>query len=76
MPSFVFILRDFMLDLIDENEQKITSNQYLEKSLRDISIFGKYASITNIVRHKLQQYFPDRKCFTLVRPVADEEELQ
>jgi len=75
MPNFVFILRDFMLDLIDDEDNEITADKYLENSLTEISC-GKYSNITNNVRQKLQKYFPSRRCFTLVRPVDEEEDLQ
>lgn len=54
MPQFIWILRDFSLDLIDENNNTITSNEYLENALNDVSI-GKHSEITNIVRQKIKE---------------------
>ena len=33
MPKFLWILRDFTLELIDEKGREMTAAQYLEKSL-------------------------------------------
>lgn len=32
-PSFLWIIRDFTLQLIDEDGESITSREYLEKAL-------------------------------------------
>ena len=33
MPDFVWILRDFVLDLVDPDDNPITANEYLENAL-------------------------------------------
>jgi hypothetical protein len=43
-----------MLDLIDDDDNEITSDKYLENSLDNVSS-GKYANITNNVRQKLRK---------------------
>ena len=35
MPNFLWILRDFALELWDSNDNKITSNEYLDKALKE-----------------------------------------
>lgn len=75
MPQFIWILRDFSLGLEDENNNPITSNEYLENALSDVSI-GKHSEITNTVRQKLKDFFTVRQCFTMVRPCEEEEDLQ
>ncbi|PPD99720.1 hypothetical protein GOBAR_DD03260 [Gossypium barbadense] len=61
-PIFVWLLRDFYLDLVEDN-RKITPRDYLELALRPI-------------RDSIRALFPDRECFTLVRPLNNENDLQ
>ena len=35
LPSFMWVVRDFSLQLIDQNSNPITSKQYLEQALQD-----------------------------------------
>jgi len=37
MPKFIWLLRDFMLQIEDDKGRKITSTQYLENCLSDQS---------------------------------------
>ncbi|XP_072956223.1 uncharacterized protein [Typha angustifolia] len=74
-PVFVWLLRDFYLDLTEEN-QKITPRDYLELALRPMFGGGKDISGKNEIRESIRALFPDRECFTLVRPVNNENDLQ
>lgn len=74
MPNFMWILRDFSLQLQDEEGNEITSKQYLENAL---SLRSHDPHDTkNKIREGLTKYFQNRDCATMVRPLVDEERLQ
>lgn len=74
-PVFVWLLRDFYLDLAEDN-RKITPRDYLELALRSVQGGGRDVSAKNAIRESIRALFPDRECFTLVRPVNNEKDLQ
>nr|XP_043620425.1 guanylate-binding protein 3-like [Erigeron canadensis] len=74
-PIFVWLLRDFYLDLVEDN-RKITPRDYLELALRPVQGGGRDVSAKNEIRESIRALFPDRDCFTLVRPLSNENELQ
>ncbi|KAL9265135.1 Guanylate-binding protein 3-like protein [Drosera capensis] len=74
-PIFVWLLRDFYLDLAKE-DRRITPRDYLELALRPVQGGGKDLSAKNEIRESIRALFPDRECFTLVRPLNSERELQ
>jgi Guanylate-binding protein, N-terminal domain len=73
-PVFVWLLRDFYLDLTEDN-RKITPRDYLELALRPMQ-GGRNVSSKNEIRESIRALFPDRECFTLVRPLNNEKDLQ
>lgn len=75
-PSFLWILRDFALQLINKEGEDISSSEYLEKALAQQTGFTDEIENKNRIRRLIQQFFPDRDCCTLVRPVTNEEGLQ
>ncbi|KAF3332589.1 guanylate-binding protein 4-like protein [Carex littledalei] len=74
-PLFIWLLRDFYLDLAEEN-RKITPRDYLELALRPIQGERRDLSSKNEIRESIRALFPDRECFTLVRPLYNENDLQ
>jgi hypothetical protein len=75
-PSFVWLLRDFYLDLDDpEQGGKITAAQYLEHALKSVP-GGASVAAKNSIRESIRGLFPERECFYLVRPVNDEKDLR
>eukprot|EP01127_Copromyxa_protea_P000187 TRINITY_DN1017_c0_g1_i2.p1 TRINITY_DN1017_c0_g1~~TRINITY_DN1017_c0_g1_i2.p1 ORF type:complete len:1074 (+),score=388.28 TRINITY_DN1017_c0_g1_i2:123-3344(+) len=72
MPNFLWVLRDFALDLEDEEGNPITSNQYLERCLTERPGYGS----KNNVRQALKSFFVRRDCITLVRPTNTERDLK
>ncbi|CAL9081572.1 unnamed protein product [Musa textilis] len=74
-PMFVWLLRDFYLDLSEDNS-KITPRDYLELALRPMQGGGKDVLAKNEIRESIRALFPERECFTLVRPLNDENDLQ
>ncbi|CAI2387384.1 unnamed protein product [Moneuplotes crassus] len=75
-PSFMWIVRDFTLQLLNEELEEINSNQYLEKALEEQSGFSDKIEEKNRIRRLLKSFFKERQCFTMIRPVTDEEMLQ
>ncbi|KAK2991854.1 hypothetical protein RJ640_030029 [Escallonia rubra] len=74
-PIFVWLLRDFYLDLAEDN-RKITPRDYLELALRPVQGGIRDVAAKNEIRESIRALFPDRECFTLVRPLSNENELQ
>eukprot|EP00466_Bigelowiella_natans_P018764 jgi/Bigna1/44970/e_gw1.107.36.1 len=75
-PQFIWVLRDFMLELADVDGNAITAKEYLEKSLRPQKGRGKRIQEKNETRRLLTELFPSRDCVTMVRPVYDERQLR
>ncbi|CAK9152551.1 unnamed protein product [Ilex paraguariensis] len=74
-PIFVWLLRDFYLDLAEDN-RKITPRDYLELALRPVQGGVRDVAAKNEIRDSIRALFPDRECFTLVRPLSNENDLQ
>ncbi|GAQ88014.1 Guanylate-binding protein [Klebsormidium nitens] len=74
-PSFLWLLRDFYLDL-SEDGRAITPRDYLESALQPTPGNSKAVHAKNQIRESIRALFPRRDCFTLVRPVHDEQQLQ
>jgi len=75
-PALLWLLRDFSLKLEDINGNAITEKQYLEKALENVNGNDEIINEKNRVRKLIRTYFPERDCFTLVRPVENEKDLQ
>ncbi|WCJ27102.1 Guanylate-binding family protein [Euphorbia peplus] len=73
-PIFVWLLRDFYLDLVEDNK-RITPRDYLEIALRPVEGGGRDIAAKNEIRDSIRALFPDRECFTLVRPLNNENDL-
>ncbi|KAG2488736.1 hypothetical protein HYH03_012735 [Edaphochlamys debaryana] len=74
-PAFLWLLRDFYLQLEEENGRKITPRDYLETALQPVPGAGPSVASKNAIRASIAQLFPQRDCFTLVRPMHDEAAL-
>ena len=72
-PSFLWVLRDFSLQLIDDNGENISPKQYLEKVLEGTRNIN---DPKNKIRKLIKSYFKDRDCFTMIRPLTNENQLQ
>ena len=75
-PSFLWILRDFALQLVDIDGNEINQRTYLENSLREVKGSSDAVEEKNRVRRLIRACFQERDAFTLVRPVEDERLLQ
>lgn len=67
LPGFLWVLRDFALQLTTTNGSSTDADTYMEEQL---------AGDKNDARTHLRTFFPDRGCATLIRPVVDETNLQ
>eukprot|EP00249_Psilotum_nudum_P023424 c28867_g1_i1 orf=314-3514(+) len=74
-PVFLWLLRDFYLDLTEDG-RRIMPKEYLEAALRPVPGSGKAIAGKNEIRDSIRALFPDRHCFTLVRPLNEEHDLQ
>ncbi|KAF0719722.1 Aste57867_844 [Aphanomyces stellatus] len=74
-PSFLWVVRDFTLQLQDQGKE-ITSKQYLENALKPQGGFNADVAGRDQIRMLLSDFFRDRDCVTLVRPVEDEAQLR
>ena len=72
-PSFLWVCRDFSLQLIDDNGENITAKEYLEKVLEGTK---NLQDPKNKIRKLIKAYFKDRDCATMVRPLTNENKLQ
>lgn len=75
-PTFLWVLRDFVLDLQDDEGNEITPDQYLEYVLEETEMGNDHAEDHNAVRATIKRFFPERYCTTLIRPSDDERDLQ
>jgi len=78
-PSFLWILRDFSLELRNAQGDPISENEYLEHALRPVPVgpqSRRGLEEKNRIRSAIATVFTHRQCVTMVRPVVDERELQ
>lgn len=69
-PYFYWVLRDFALDLKGKD-----SRAYLEDVLKPVAGEGPDIERKNMIREKLREYFKERECLCMIRPVAEETKL-
>lgn len=75
-PSFLWILRDFALKLVDSQGSPISTKEYLESALTPTRGISDSVEAKNRIRRLLTGFFTDRDCFALVRPTESEKALQ
>jgi hypothetical protein len=75
-PSFMWVLRDFALKLVDAQGKSVTPKQYLENALVPQKGTSDSVELKNRVRRTISSVFSDRDCCTLVRPLEDEKAIQ
>lgn len=71
----MWVIRDFALQLQDENGASISQKEYLEGALKEQKGFSDAVEQKNRIRRLLKTFFIDRECCTMVRPVSNESEL-
>ena len=72
-PSFLWVLRDFALQMVNGEGESMSNKEYLEKALE---INGKMNEGKAKTRKVIREIFAERDCLTMVRPVANERDLQ
>ena len=75
-PAFLWVLRDFALQLVDADGNEINQKTYLENALKDVKGLSDAVENKNRVRRMIRHFFKERDCFTMVRPMEDERMLQ
>ena len=76
LPAFMWVIRDFSLQLRNKEGNPITSKEYLEFSLEMQPGNSEFIVNKNQIRKMVKEYFPNRNCVTLVRPLLEEGHLQ
>ena len=71
MPKFLWLVRDFTLQLVDPQQNPITEKQYLEQALS----FKSNINSKNEIRKYITSFFPERDCVVLPRPAVEEGDL-
>ena len=74
-PSFLWVLRDFTLQLLDTEGEEITAKNYLDYALQPQKGFSDEIEEKNRVRRLIQTFFKERDCYTMVRPLTQEDNL-
>ncbi|CDW82930.1 guanylate-binding n-terminal domain containing protein [Stylonychia lemnae] len=75
-PTFLWVLRDFTLKLVDSEGNRISSKQYLENALKEQKGCSEAIEQKNRIRRLLKHFFQERDCCTLIRPTEKEKDLQ
>ena len=71
-PTFMWVVRDFVLEMRGEDGTALEESEYLEEALR----CGRGGAAKDEIRQALLRAFPRRDCATLVRPCNDESKLR
>jgi len=72
----MWVVRDFSLQLVDQEQEPITSKDYLEKALGSQKGFSEAIEGKNRIRRMLKSFFKERDCCTMIRPLTNEGGLQ
>jgi len=75
-PSFMWVVRDFTLQLVDQEGEPISSKDYFETALTLSKGFSDSVEQKNRIRRLLKSFFKDRDCQTMIRPLTNEDNLQ
>ena len=75
-PSFMWVVRDFTLQLVDQEGEQISPKEYLEKALQAQKGFSDSIEQKNRIRRLMKSFFTDRDCVTMIRPLTNEDKLQ
>ena len=75
-PSFMWVVRDFTLQLVDQEGEQISPKDYLEKALQNQKGFSDSVEQKNRIRRLLKSFFTERDCVTMIRPLTNEDKLQ
>jgi hypothetical protein len=68
----MWVVRDFTLQLVDQEGEAMTSKDYLEKALANQKGFSDSVEQKNRIRRLMKSFFSERDCVTMIRPLTDE----
>jgi hypothetical protein len=60
---------------VDADGESLTPKEYLERALASQKGWSESVEQKNRIRRCLREFFTERECFTLVRPLTNEENL-
>ena len=75
-PSFLWVIRDFMLEMKSKTGEQMTSSEYLEKALEEVNGLSDQINKKNKIRRHFKQFFQQRDCQTMVIPTNQNEDLK
>lgn len=75
-PSFLWLVRDFNLALVNQEGESITAREYLEISLQEQNGMSERTEMKNRTRRVFKSLFTERDCLTFDRPIGEESMLQ
>lgn len=75
-PKFLWILRDFVLEVRDVRGNPVSPAQYLESSLCDVAHIRNLSDKSRSIREGIINFFRERDCITMVIPCTDEKDLK
>ncbi len=70
------MVRDFSLQLVDAKGDPVSTKEYLEGALHLQKGVSEAAAMKNKIRKAITNYFKERDCVCMVRPLTDETNLQ
>uniref|UniRef100_A0A671L8L4 Guanylate-binding protein 1-like n=1 Tax=Sinocyclocheilus anshuiensis TaxID=1608454 RepID=A0A671L8L4_9TELE len=73
-PSFIWVVRDFTLDL-EIDGKKVTDDDYLEFALNLRKGVSKKIRDYNLPGECIKRYFPSRKCFVFPFPANSHQDM-
>ncbi len=66
----MWVVRDFVLKIVDSGGNRMSSKEYLEKALETAKASkNEQVEQKNKTRQSIKQFFTQRDCVTLIRPV-------
>ena len=74
-PSFLWLVRDFNLALVNQDGETNTPKEYLEMALQEQAGMSERTEMKNRTRRLFKSLFQERDCLTFERPVSDERML-
>jgi hypothetical protein len=75
-PKFLWILRDFILEVRDVRGNPVTPAQYLESALCDVGHIRNLTEKSKRIREGIINFFRERDCVTMVIPCTDERDIK
>lgn len=78
-PKFLWVLRDFVLEIRDVKGRRVKPKEYLESALTEIPTDEhgrpmRNTEISDRTRKTILNFFRSRDCLTMVRPTNSKKE--